>query len=249
MIFTSATTPNIVPNSSGSSSSGLFVDLCAQLAPMASILLSLAPLPTIQNIRKNKSVGSLPLLPYTCMMANVMLWSTYGFLKNEVAVWLPNVVGFVLVLSYMASYIQFAPKHNKSSPTLPGSVQQHLAAIAAIAVVTATAAQLVSSSSSSNVTAADIVGRAAVLMCMAMFASPLVSLKAVLRDKSARSIPLPFTVCSIINCFCWSVAGIFKWRDQNITIPNVTGLFFGLVQMTLKLIYGDGRQDKREAAP
>ena len=40
------------------------------LAPLSSILLSLSPLPTVLDIIKKKSVGDLPLLPYTSIIAN-----------------------------------------------------------------------------------------------------------------------------------------------------------------------------------
>jgi solute carrier family 50 (sugar transporter) len=79
-----------------------------------------------------------------------------------------------------------------------------------------------------------------VLLCMVMFGSPLATLKTVILTKSARSIPLPFTVASTINCFLWSVAGLFKLKDFNVYFPNLVGLTFSLVQVALKLKYGDG---------
>ena len=39
-------------------------------APIASMFLSLSALPTIRNIIKNKSVGDLPLMPYSSLVAN-----------------------------------------------------------------------------------------------------------------------------------------------------------------------------------
>ena len=40
------------------------------LAPISSILLSLSPLPTVLDIIKKKSVGDLPLLPYSSIISN-----------------------------------------------------------------------------------------------------------------------------------------------------------------------------------
>lgn len=51
---------------------------CAKAAPMASILLYLAPLPTTKNIMKEQKVGDLPLLPQTMMLNNAVLWTAYG---------------------------------------------------------------------------------------------------------------------------------------------------------------------------
>lgn len=59
------------------------VALCAKLAPMTSIALYLAPLPTTRNIMKEQTVGSLPLLPQTMMISNAFLWATYGTISTS----------------------------------------------------------------------------------------------------------------------------------------------------------------------
>ena len=55
-----------------------WVSFCSQTAPLVSSAVFLAPLPTIQNIAAEKSVGSLPLLPYSSMIVSAFLWTTYG---------------------------------------------------------------------------------------------------------------------------------------------------------------------------
>lgn len=88
--------------------------------------------------------------------------------------------------------------------------------------------------------AAGLIGNSAVLFCMLMFASPLAALKEVLRTRSAKSIPLPFTLATILNCFLWSVAGLGEFKDFNIYFPNLLGLAFGLVQVGLKILFDYG---------
>ena len=58
-----------------------WVSFCSQAAPVVASVVFLAPLPTIQNIVKEKSVGSLPLLPYSSMVVNSFLWAAYGALS------------------------------------------------------------------------------------------------------------------------------------------------------------------------
>ena len=57
--------------------------VCNQLAPATSVLCSLAPLPTIIQASRSKSVGSLPLLPYSSMAANGFIWALYGYLTDS----------------------------------------------------------------------------------------------------------------------------------------------------------------------
>ena len=60
-----------------------WLEVCQQLAPVTSILCSMAPLPTIHEISETKSVGGLPLLPYSSMTANGFIWTLYGSLVGS----------------------------------------------------------------------------------------------------------------------------------------------------------------------
>jgi solute carrier family 50 (sugar transporter) len=215
-----------------------WVALCGKLAPMASIALFLAPLPTIRQISKSKTVGNLPLLPHTSMVVNSALWAMYGVLKDEPSVIVANGVGFGLSTLYFREFIKYAPKE---SSTLPGPVFLHIrAALTAIATALCTAAVF------SRDKTAQVIGNAAVLFCMFLFASPLVAIKTVMATRSAESIPLPFTLATVTNCFLWSVVGRKQMKDFVIYFPNLVGLSFGLVQVVLKLIYGNGSATKIE---
>jgi solute carrier family 50 protein (sugar transporter) len=83
-----------------------------------------------------------------------------------------------------------------------------------------------------------LIGNIGVAACIVLFASPLVAMKTVIREKSAESIPLSFTLASIVCCFLWSVVGLERMHDPVIYGPNLLGLGFGLLQLALKIIYG-----------
>jgi solute carrier family 50 protein (sugar transporter) len=93
--------------------------------------------------------------------------------------------------------------------------------------------------------AATTIGNVAVFFCLLMFASPLSALRSVIATRSAASIPLPFTMATILNCFLWSVAGLGEFKDFNIYFPNLLGLTFGLIQVALKIVFGDGDGSER----
>ena len=211
--------------------SPMFVDLCTNAAPFAAIFVFMAPFPTVKKIRQDKTVGTLPLLPYSSMVASAFLWSTYGILKGEPKVWSSNLIGLCMGLYYMMSFIRNSPK---AAPSLPGSVRLH--AVSVLSIIAATL--LVAMSPISNPSA--LIGPCGVLLTIGMFASPLSALKTVVQTKSAASIPLPFTLASLANCLMWSVAGLFRMHDANIYVPNLLGLSFSVAQAALKLVYGNG---------
>lgn len=215
-----------------------WVSICGQLAPIFSILVFAAPIPTIAQISRDKSVGSLPLLPYSSMVSSAFLWVMYGFLKSEPKIWSANGTGLILSIYYVLVFTRFCPK---ASPTLPGTVKQHLQGCAFIIGSTLLVAVALPTAQ-----AAAMIGNVGVVLCVAMFASPLAALKTVCETKSAISIPLPFTIAAVINCFLWSVTGWFLMNDFVIWAPNLLGLSFGLVQVGLKLYYGNAGSEKKD---
>lgn len=208
-----------------------------RLAPIASILVLMSPIPTMEKIKNDRSVGNLPLLPYSSMIVSSYLWCVYGVLKNEPNIWSSNGIGLLLGFYYFITFQKFSPK---SSSTFPGSIRQHIQYVLVIMSV-ATILPLMKSMLSSIIDTTEAVGKVGVVLCVALFASPLSALKSVIETKSSRSIPLPFTIASIINCILWSIFGWFQMNDSNIYIPNILGLLCGLIQLGLKIYYADSK--------
>ena len=212
------------------SAGAAFVGLCGRLAAPASLLVSAAPLPTISKIKSDNDVGSLPLLPYSCMACNCILWTCYGALRHTPSIWMPNGVSFLLSLYYMHSFIESA---NESSARSIDENRSFMLQIGTVGGIIAAAGLAFHNDCS------EAVGSAAVLLCMALFASPLSTLKTAIETKSAASIPLPFTLASLLACFFWSVTGFLELHDMNVILPNFTGFLFGLAQLGLKLRFRD----------
>jgi solute carrier family 50 protein (sugar transporter) len=206
----------------------LLANLCGQAAPIASLALFMAPFPKIQQIKRDREVGDLPLLPYSTMTTNCFLATIYGILKKEPKMYVTNLFGLVLAVYYFSQFARFAPMR---APTLPGSQKQHIAASTSIVI----AASLLYFS---DLPVSDnIIGLSSVAICLAMFGSPLAALQTVLKTKSAKTIPLPFTLATLINCFCWTVFGLFNMKDPYVYVTNTIGLVFAVVQLVLKLKY------------
>lgn len=170
------------------------------------------------------------------MIVSSFLWLAYGVLIHEPAVWRTNTCGLFMSLWYFMRFVKHAPP---KSPTLPGSVRQHSNVV--LFIVLATLAVIYALPFKDP---AGLIGNIAVVFCVAMFASPLSALKTVVQSRSARSIPLPFTIATIINCALWSIVGLFDISDFNIYFPNLLGLACGIAQLALKLYYGDGGSEK-----
>lgn len=206
--------------------------ICENLAPLSSVLVFLAPMPTLLQIWRTKKTGNLPLLPYTAMIINSFLWLGYGFLRDQPKIWTCNAVGFFVSCFYFLEFVRYAPKRSR---TLPGSITQHFHACFVVVLGTLVLALLDPS--------AVIIGHLAVLSCIIMFASPLAALPTVLETKSAKAIPLAYTVAVMANSVLWTIVGLLDMHDIHIYFPTILGLALSGVQIGLKLKFGNGDLD------
>jgi uncharacterized protein with PQ loop repeat len=169
-------------------------------------------------------------------------FSVSGLLKKEPKIWSCNIFGFALALYYCTIFVGNIGKDKSpeyklmdiSTPTLPGSVRQHVLALTAVIVAILALAVL----QPFGLYSETLIGNIGVTICVLMFASPLSVIKLVLKTKSAGSIPLPFTVLTTVNCLMWTVFGWFAMKDVNVYLPNFLGLVSGIIQVLLKLVYG-----------
>lgn len=220
-----------------------FPHLCATLAPIASIVNFASPVPTVYRFDRQKSTQSLPLLPYTSMIANCFLWAVYGALKNDISIWGTNGIGFILGVIYTTVFV----KHSSTSNN--PSTQTDLKKEAAVAAAATTSTNITLHrngliaillyaallSSYGTPSATELLGNTAVVLCIILFASPLAALRDVLKARSAHAIPTPFAVATLINCVLWSITGRYVMHDSNIVVPNVMGALLALTQLVVKV--------------
>ncbi len=206
-----------------------WLDACNQIAPCTNILCSLAPLSTILHVKQIKSVGSLPLLPYSSMIANGFVWALYGHLAHLPNVKYANIIGIMLGSFYFKEWAAAA------AASISGAIMYHKLAITWIVLMNCFVATRFP-----RKVATEIVGKEGVLVNILLFASPLSALKEIIASRSAAAIPLPFTVASTINCSLWSVVGLLLMNDFYIYFPSILGLLCAMIQLFLKGIYGNG---------
>jgi hypothetical protein len=132
--------------------------------------LFLAPMNAMPAIKKD-GVGALPLLPYSSMALNGMIWMTYGLVQNNPGIWLPNVTALICGSYYWYTYNQNCPDE---ATHLPGTKSNHVAAVGATAATVIGCATLLDTPDA--ITSIGVLGDA---ICIAMFGGPLMALKTV----------------------------------------------------------------------
>merc|ERR1711920_802058 len=184
----------------------------------------------MMRIVKDKSIGAMPLLPYSAMFANGTIWVTYGALLGNPAIWLPNMPAVFFGALYSAIFLKNTPT---GADWLPRTPTYHALGVAGIVSVVLGSTFCLESS-----VAAQVVGILGNIVCVTMFAGPLSAIRTVLQEKSTRSLPLGMCIMTVVNCSLWTFYGAAMLEDPLIWFPNALGLLSGVVQLGLFMRFG-----------
>merc|ERR1719215_1400114 len=181
------------------------------------------------GIKKAGTTGKMPLLPFSAMAAQGLLWTLYGLVAGNPAIYTPNSLAMLLGLRYCSIFSSYCPPE---ADWLPGKKGLHATFLVLLAAFAGTLATFASASTTMNVI--GIVGNA---MTMLMFAGPLVAVQTVIKEKSTSSMSFSFTCVVTVNCILWFFYGYFMLGDPYIWLSNVVGLALSIIQLGLFAVY------------
>jgi len=203
-----------------------FVTVCGYLAVFSAMLVTMAPIPIMMRIRRENSVGALPLLPFSSMTINCFAWFTYGFLIAEPTIWIPNLITLPLTLSYVMQYIQHSRQRKLH-------LFFHLLLIL-ISVVCTTMLTLQVPIKVST----QIIGTESMILAILRDCSSLVNVPDIIRKKCASPIPVAVTLASTLNAMLWLIYGKVNIDDFKVYAPNLLRLLSNVYQLYLVKKYG-----------
>lgn len=204
-------------------------------------------------MRKESEVGLVSPLPFAAMAFNGAIWTVYGIILRE---WVPmvlaNSIGFVAGSGALITYHQHVLQADKKN--LSGALLVALPSALFFLIFVVWEAMIEGSSplfhelkQETNPLIGEKTAKLEVLrstlgylgmcVCLAMFASPLGSVRVVLRSQSTGSMDPTLTAASLACTVAWTTYG-FILTEPCIWIPNVCGLFLSLGQAALFVRFG-----------
>ncbi|KAI9077538.1 hypothetical protein K1719_025410 [Acacia pycnantha] len=204
----------------------------AVLGNGASVALYSAPMVTFRRVIKKKSTEEFSCIPYIIGLLNCLLFTWYGLpvvsckWENFPLVTV-NGVGIALELAYVLIYFWYA--------SAKGKVQVAMTAIPVLIVFCITA--IVSAFAFHDHRHRKLlVGSIGLVVSVAMYGSPLVVMKKVIKTKSVEFLPLPLSLCSFVAGVLWMTYGLLI-RDIFVAGPSVVGLPLAILQLVLHCKY------------
>lgn len=201
------------------------------IAGLVSLGIFINPmLEAMPRIRKNGCVGKFPLLPYSAMAAQGMVWTTYGLIVGNPAIWTPNFIAMLLGLRYWKEFRTFCPPN---ADWLPLTEKHHRLVFFGTAALCGIAASAMETSA-----ALTCLGLTGNVMTLKMFGGPLAAMRTVIREKSTKAMALGFTLIVNLNCNLWFFYAYFMLNDPYIYVQDGIGLLLTTVQLALFARYG-----------
>eukprot|EP00732_Lithocolla_globosa_P006761 Lithocolla_globosa_v1_NODE_8070_length_865_cov_10.529630.p1 type:complete len:218 gc:universal NODE_8070_length_865_cov_10.529630:826-173(-) len=193
---------------------------------LVTIVLFLSGTPVAYEIHQRKSVGSVPFFPFLATFVNCFLWVVYGCLINETAVIVPNVVGMCLGVTYVVVYISYSTNVQgyQSNGIQAGCIILFVLYIGLLDPFF------------DEETHVKLVGWVACCGSVAMFGSPLVTVKEVMRTRSTKEMNFTMCLMNLVVSATWTCFGWMK-NDNFILLPNFLGFVLSTLQVGLFGIY------------
>ena len=203
-----------------------FGSLAIGLPGLVSLGIFLNPMfEAMPRIRKAGTVGQMPMLPYSAMASQGIVWTAYGLLLHNPAVWTPNLCAAGLGVYYMCIYGRHW--HN------PG----HLLMSHVFKVVSTLGFSALAYGLPQGI-ALNLLGITGNMMTLFMFGGPLAAIHTVVREKSTRALNLGFTCIVNLNCVLWFFYAYFMLNDPYIYLQDGLGILLATIQLALFARYG-----------
>lgn len=198
----------------------------------ASLLLYAVPILTFWRVMKKKSTEEFSCVPYIVALMNCLLYTWYGLpivskgWENFPVVTI-NGLGILLELLFIFIYFWFASSKEKKKAILRLvgviTIFSCVGLISALVIKTHHLRKL-------------FVGCIGLVASIAMYASPLVAMKQVIKTKSVEFMPFYLSFFSFSASSLWLAYGLLS-HDLFLASPNLVGSPLGLLQLVLYCIY------------
>ncbi|KAG6590810.1 MtN3-like protein [Phytophthora cinnamomi] len=194
---------------------------------IAQIGMILSPGPDIINVHKHKTTGEMAALPLVAMIVNNHLWALYGYLTNSIfPLMATQLFGELSAFVFTAVYYRWATDR----PALHKLLAAGSAAFAAITLYVVLG--IAGLTNQSNDEVGKSLGYVGIVINVWMYASPLGTVRHVLRTRSAASLPIYLSVMMFVTTALWVAISIVD-DDMLIMSLNIAGFLLSIIQISL----------------
>lgn len=189
-------------------------------------LLMLSPMKSVLKARAAGTLGQRNPVPWMLMVPYGMTYTVYGLIISDWYVFVASSITMTGGCFYLVNAVRFSTREafaRLEKIAYPFALAL-LAVLAATSQIADAAAQLA------------ILGSVGSFIVVCLYASPLLTLRTVVRARDAASIHLPLALAAVLNSALWTSYG-FAVGEPFIWAPSSVGTLFNFAQLYLKGLY------------
>ncbi|KAG7396545.1 hypothetical protein PHYBOEH_002157 [Phytophthora boehmeriae] len=198
-------------------------------------MVGMSPLPDFWRIHKTQTTGEVSVLPITLLFCNSFMWAIYGYKTGNIfPVLVVNMYGMSTSVIFSSIFYRWSKDR--------GSIHKlwkHAGCVLAAGMLYVIAGGCGATGQTPDQVAATL-GLFAVVINIALYASPLANMKKVIQTKDASSLPIAISVVFLGNAFLWVVYALTV-GDMFVMVPNLLGMILCAAQVALYIVYRPGR--------
>ena len=178
------------------------VDLALRFAGPAFFMgIQAASIKSASGIWSMKNTRGLPMLPYISLLVNCIIWTMYGFLKEDLSLIVPSGCG-ILTGIYCTGIYMSCSEVSRSNNTL---------CLGALVCACIAGGLFVFDED-------YYLGLLGVVISCILLGSPLATLGTVIREKSTASLPFTTTLFMTLNALSWMSYGLLITHDFMVSV-------------------------------
>jgi len=223
-------------------------------ATAVTMFFFLSPIKTFITIIKSRSTKAFRGEQFLFMFFNCSLWVFYGAYSGELEPLICNVIGTFLAVIYIALYAYYLPSEKdvvqqealinpveieSGDPAPPISKKVYLVVYfgtLTFVIGLGIGVGFVDMQIADEDFSVFVLGIFANIFNLLMYGAPLGIMRRVIETKSVEYMPFLVSFFTLVCSSSWLMYGGYI-GDLWITIPNASGFFLGIAQLTLYAIY------------
>ncbi|GMT19238.1 hypothetical protein PFISCL1PPCAC_10535 [Pristionchus fissidentatus] len=212
------------------------LQLLSLSAILSTIGLFLCGIPICRDIFRRGDTKGVNPAPFLVTTLSCSLILQYGLLRQDKVVITVNTVGLTLQASYLLFYYAYTKGRREKRRLRHFMIGEGI--LFALVEYIIHFGELKHPES--------VLGTLCVIFNVSSVASPLLTLREVIRSKNSSSLPLPLCAANFFVSLQWCAYG-YSIDDSVIYTPNILGILLGTVQLSLILMYPSKEMSSTES--
>lgn len=227
------------------SASAIILEIvCPVLGVILSNAMYLAPYRLVMQARVSRHLGSINPMPFAITFVSSIGWTMYSCMLSNYYLFLSSFLGILFGLFYSITCLTIMAKEAYEDEFTEQYMQIEGLLVAGLffwCVLGIVQTSIFNDFNDPAAQQAQMIGNLCSAFSICYYASPLWTLREVVRSRDSSSLYLPTILTNMTNTLLWFSYGAFGVHNPVVWAPALTGLLLSVLQVCVVVVFHKGR--------